>query len=238
MQKIINQVVEKGYAMLPGWLPEQWSQRLVMGLDRLAEEYPSSKRLMPHEPFLELLAAGVLEPLIQPLLGSDYLFHHANGKMMTDGKGKPWHHDYDGVQVWNGSIETMMIHLMLYPAGLSANHGPLVVRPGSHRFGVPRHAAQRYEYQREDSDSLIVGEPGLVVILNSALWHMRPPSPAGTSRYYLNFSFIGPAAVIRPEREEYSALLPKLPEQVDNEQWRQRLRKACKIPAYATAIAV
>lgn len=210
-----------GYAVLPGHLPAEWNARLIAGLDHLAETRPSEKRLMPHEPFLELLTTELMDGLVRPVLGEDYLFHHANGKRLTGGEGKVWHQDFDSDEPWDGRPETAMVHVMVYPDGLSESKGPLLLRPGTHRNRVPRHFPNSFEYERRADDLMVVGEPGLVAVVNSAMWHMRPPSAVAGTRYYLNFSFIGPAPLARPEREAYAQLLAGLPD-LSNEPVRAR----------------
>jgi ectoine hydroxylase-related dioxygenase (phytanoyl-CoA dioxygenase family) len=217
-----------GFAVLPGWMPPSWSERLVAGLDALWRDRPGQKRLMPHEPFVELLAGSLLDRLVAPVLAQDYLFHHANGKRITDGAGKPWHHDYDGHEPWDGRLATMMIHVMVYPNGVAADNGPLLLRPGTHRVAVPRHQPNQQEYAIRAGDVTVTGPPGTVVLLNSAMWHMRPPCRVDRPRHYLNYSFIGPAAVPRPEREEYTQLLAELPAAAPAGPQRQRLARLCR----------
>lgn len=215
-----------GFVTLPEWLPARWSAALCDGLDRMAANHPSTKRLMPHQPFLDLLCTPLLDELVEPVLGPDFLFHHANGKRLTAGEGNVWHHDYDASRPWDGESATMMIHVMLYPAGLSADNGPLVVRPKTHLAAAPRHHPNHHGYEVEPGDVTVTGGPGTVVVLNSALWHMRPPARP-EPRYYLNYSFIGPGAVPRPERAEYAELLAELPSRVDGSA-RTRLARLCR----------
>ncbi|MFV2104393.1 hypothetical protein [Micromonospora sp. LOL_024] len=216
-----------GYAVLPDYLPPVWNDRLVAGLDRLAETHPESKALIPHEPFLELLCTDLVQAPVAAVLGGSYLFHHANGKRITDGAGKVWHHDFDSDETWDGSAATMMMHVMVYPAGLSAEKGPLVLRPGSHLVGVPRHHPNRQGYEIRSDDLVLTGDPGLVVLVNSAMWHMRPPSDAHGPRHYLNLSFIGPARTVRPERDTYGDLISTLPSLVDVAD-RDRVAMLCR----------
>ncbi|WP_428964854.1 phytanoyl-CoA dioxygenase family protein [Micromonospora fluostatini] len=216
------------YVVAPDWLPPQWCDRLRAGLDDLASTEPGRKRLMPHPPFLRLLAEGVLDPLVRPVLGDTYLFHHANGMRLTRGEGKAWHHDYDSDQPWDGRSDTAMVHVMIYPAGLTADNGPLVLRPDTHTARVPRHHPNRYGFEVGPDDVTVVGGAGTVAVVNSATWHMRPPSPHGSVRYYLNYSFIGPGAAARPERDEYHDLLATLPTLVDDPAGAARLSALCR----------
>lgn len=227
-QSINSQVDADGYAVLPAWLERQWCVRLIAGLDERWRQAPKDKRLMPHQPFLDLLTEPAVRDLVASVLGSSHLFHHANGKRITDGAGKPWHHDFDSATPWDGDPTSMMLHVMIYPAGLAPGNGPLVLRPRTHRMGVPRHYPNSLGYQVEAGDVTLTAEPGTVVLVNSALWHMRPPSDATDPRYYLNLSFIGTAPVTRPEREEYSDLLASMPDAVPDPERRDRLTALCR----------
>jgi ectoine hydroxylase-related dioxygenase (phytanoyl-CoA dioxygenase family) len=227
MESIRQSVLRQGYCVLKSWLPARWSDRLTDGLDELDRTRPGEKRLMPHQPFLDLLADPLLHPLLEPILGDTYLFHHANGKRITDGAGKVWHHDYDGRKPWDGADDTTMVHVMIYPRGLRADSGPLVLRPGSHLEMVPRHEPNRYGYSVDPGDVTVIGPPGTVVVLNSATWHMRPESTSDP-RHYLNVSYIGPGAAERPERDEYAELLTELPALASDGAGRARLAALCR----------
>ncbi|MEU7575485.1 phytanoyl-CoA dioxygenase family protein [Micromonospora sp. NPDC049240] len=228
MQSISARVDSDGYAVLPDWLEPHWCERLIAGLDERGRQAPEDKRLMPHQPFLDLLVEPAILDLVTSVLGPDPLFHHANGKRITDGAGKPWHHDFDSVTPWDGDPASVMLHVMIYPAGLTPENGPLVLRPRTHRMRVPRHHPNALGYQVEADDVTLTAGPGTVVLVHSALWHMRPPSHVTEPRYYLNFSFIGNAPVTRPEREGYSDLLASMPDAVPDQRCRDRLTALCR----------
>lgn len=198
-----------GYLRLPSYFAKEHCQRMVGRLQFLRAERPNTKFLLPDPLFFELLMSDAVLSIPASLFESTYLFHHANGRILeAGGPGKPWHHDYDDFSPWRPG-KPRMIHIMVFPAGLDDAVSPLVIRPGSHLKTVLRHIPNKQGFKITQEDVQVRGDPGLVVVLNSALWHMRPPNPGPKERYDLNFSFCERRGHW-PERSEYTSTLSRL----------------------------
>ena len=96
---------------------------------------------------------------------------------------------------------------MVYPKGLPDTVAPLVVTPRSHLRTVGRGAprALMAEDLPGEPEEVTSVEP-LVVVLDSALWHMRPAVPVLAPRFDLNVSY-GTLADCWGERRRYSTVL-------------------------------
>lgn len=198
-----------GYLVLPGFFSPGMSSAMVKALTRLRLSRPDSKALIPDSCFDGIIVDPDVLGVVKCILGPTFLFHHANGRELVDDQmGKAWHHDYDGLRMWTPGVP-MMIHLMIYPAGLAPNGGPLVVLPHSHHRPVAREYPTRFGVSTLKDEVEIYGGPGLMVALNSAVWHARRPAANGHVRYYLNASYCQPGEM-RPERDKYAHLLEYL----------------------------
>jgi hypothetical protein len=164
----------------------------------------ATKSVVPHPLFEELVGDERLIQLARTILGDEPLFHHANGRVLPENfPSKPWHHDHDGERSTWG---TGMVHFMCYPAGISAGKGPLIVLPGSHERVVARSHPSRHGDARLPGDVEITGGPGLLVAMDSALWHMRPAPAVLGVRSYFNISYCR-RGVVRPERRSLQPML-------------------------------
>jgi ectoine hydroxylase-related dioxygenase (phytanoyl-CoA dioxygenase family) len=129
------------------------------------------------------------------------LFHHANGRAMLECcEPKEWHHDYDGFVPFRNH-EPSMVHICIYPCGLTDDNGPLLVLPDSHGWQVDRSFPSRYGHSALEGMATITGAAGMTLVFNSALWHARR-LPQRLPRYDVNVSFCKPGA-FRPERSEW-----------------------------------
>lgn len=200
---------EWGYVVLPHFFNDIHNKAIVEALLAASIAQPTSKALLPNPVFESLFCGTPFLTIARAVLGEQFLFHHAHGRAMPAASvGKHWHHDFDGPSPWS-SGSPMMIHLMGYPDGLDEERGPLVVLPGSHKRFVAREFPNVYGLESIGGARTLVGEAGMMVVINSALWHMTRPSRSQRVRYYFNFSYCQ-YGVARPERESYRSILKRL----------------------------
>lgn len=200
-----------GYLVLERWLPKCWSRKLEQRLTFLSSKFPGRKALLPDPVFEDFCVSDEVLELARGVLGEDLLFHHANGRVLYPGAGgKPWHHDRDGA-VLPPDERIGMYHFFFYPLGLCGSSGPLIVRPGTHLHEVPRDEPAQLRCTVSAADVSIVGGPGLTVVADSALWHMRPPLGGGRPRFDINLSFVASPGDW-PERREYRSVLSEIGE--------------------------
>jgi ectoine hydroxylase-related dioxygenase (phytanoyl-CoA dioxygenase family) len=190
-----------GYFVRESFLAPDVCEAFVKRLDERYLLNPGSKRLLPDRVFESLIVDECILTIVHRLLGPDVRFHHANGRVQRDhGIEKPWHHDYDG-ELQGGAVADSMVHIMIYPVGLTHATGPLLVLPGSHRKGVERsHPNQFGDALLEGAEKIVCG-PGTIVVLCSALWHARA-KPVTLPRYDVNLSYCTPDPT-RQERLEW-----------------------------------
>jgi ectoine hydroxylase-related dioxygenase (phytanoyl-CoA dioxygenase family) len=206
--EIVRKMVANGYVVLENVFDDRTCESLRRRLDLLSARRPPSKALVPDSFFNKFVTRAELLRYARELLGPELLFHHANGRaMVAGGTELAWHHDYDAP---DPSIRSglQMIHFMIYPGGLTADSGPLMIFPGSHLMGVARSFPQQFGCKAIEGSIEVVGRPGLVVIIDSAMWHARK-QPILFPRYDLNVSFCKPG-IHRPERGGCAPALAEL----------------------------
>lgn len=205
----LNRFNTDGYLVFPGFFDETWSTRLTQALDGLRVTRRDSKAVVPNEVFNSLIWQPALVAIVRSILGATFLFHHANGRALaSDAPGKPWHHDFDGPVPWSLGLPKM-VHVMGYPQGIDEECGPLVVLPGSHTRTVERGYPNAFGFDTLEGEKQITGDTGLLVVLNSALWHVRRENRSNRTRYYFNLSYCQ-FGTERPEREKYREILERL----------------------------
>ncbi len=192
---------DSGYKILPKFFSREESELFATELISLVKTRPLSKSLAGVGAFESLATDRRIMKIVQELIGFQAELHHINGRLLAgDSPVKPWHHDFDG----NRSDTTLceMIHFMVYPRGLSSENGPLVVLPGSHKSKVSRAFPTCQGTDQLEGEHIILGEPGLLVLIDSALWHCRRAGRGRTMRPYFNLSYCLPNAE-RPERNRW-----------------------------------
>lgn len=207
-----------GYTVLPEYLSPDWRTRLQERLLHFAARFPGRKALLPDAEFLQFFISDELLAIPRAVLGPTFLFHHANGRALR-GSGtsssKPWHHDHDGPAI-SRARRKRMYHVMVYPAGLPQDVAPLVLKPRSHLLAVDRKAPVSLGVAIDPEDMILGGAPGLVVVIDSALWHMRPGASTESSRFDINVSFCEPAGSW-PERTEWCDVHQEIARQLASE---------------------
>lgn len=197
----VRQILERdGYATLFNALPAHEATEVRQVLEEHFSAPLATKRLLKNPFFARLSTREWITQIVACLLGPETLVHHANGRVLCDGSPKPWHHDFDGER--SSSHELTMIHVMLYPDGLPPGVAPLCVAPGTHRELVPRNAPEELMRTSPRRHVQLQSMVPFIVVLNSALWHMRPASRSGSIRYDLNISYCS-ARQQWSERDEY-----------------------------------
>ncbi|MFD7640675.1 phytanoyl-CoA dioxygenase family protein [Kitasatospora sp. NPDC059795] len=200
---------ERGYLVLPGWLPDDFVQRLAQEVDfwvdtgwrqrsidacgRPADgegpevvelDLAAHGELAVHPPLLELISRN-------ELLGRSFVFHHLHSdRRPCAGGGKSWHHDYE--QPAGGGRRHPMVHALHYIRGLRPGMGGLAVLPGSHREPLGKDARGHLGTDALPGEVLIDDlPPGSTVILHSALFHTRraPVAPETGVRYMIDASY-------------------------------------------------
>lgn len=194
-----------GFFIFPDFLNRATSNECCASLDG-AEQMRQGKDLSGLPVFDDLIVSERVLRVVHRVLGLDILFHHANGRRLPPrAPGKEWHHDYDGSEPW-ALGEPGMCHLMFYPAGLSEQGGPLELVPRSHLIKAARSEPRGFGQSQFEGSVTVLGEPGLMVLMNSSLWHRRVPSHSNRPRYYFNLSYCQRGRR-RPERGGYSQRL-------------------------------
>lgn len=212
----MQQFNDEGYLMFPEFFNEEWDQEMTQALEELQVINPDSKAIVPHPTFNKLLLDKAFLGIVRSLLGEEFLFHHANGRSLSPADtGKVWHHDYDGVGNWKPG-EPLMIHLLVYPEGVDANKGALAILPKSHLREVQRSEPNAHVLGSLEGEIEVSGKPGLLVVLNSALWHSRRLNSTSVRRPYFNFSFCQFGSE-RPERKEYGHMLQAIKEALNGQ---------------------
>ena len=205
-----------GYAVFPAWFPPDHQARAARALDEVTvrrralqhawtPETPTRKSVLGHPYFDALITDELMLRLARTALGPDFRFHHGNGRVLEGGDdGTPWHHDYDGqrsTREWRA-----MVHVLVYPDGLTEDTGPLLVIPGSHRMPVDRAFPRRLGSQPLPEAVPVTGPPGLAVLADSGIWHRRSENRSTGRRRYFQFSYCEPGPDW-PERAELDRAL-------------------------------
>ena len=201
----VKRIVElQGFCTMKGLLPPEWQERLSQRLAYFATQHPGRKALLPDPLFVDFATAPFMRLLATALIESDPVVHHVNGRVLHTGYQKPWHHDRDGLAP---RAEAGMYHVMVYPRGLPRTVAPLVVIPKTHLCVVSRSAPQALQCaEPQNTHYEISDESPLIVVIDSALWHMRPATPDSTSRFDLNVSYCRYASTW-DERRSYTKIL-------------------------------
>lgn len=226
-QDQVDGFADRGYLVLPSFLPPAEVQRLIGEVDHwtasglrdasIACAVEASSRRPPEVMELELSRHGRLighPPLmgiLEQLLGPVFAFHHMHSSRHDPGlPGKGWHHDYE--QHPQASRTHTMVHVFHYLSGLDGTVGDLVLLPSSHRIVAGkdglRHAGTEPLYGEVVIDDL---PPGSTVIVHSALFHARRPRPGGDggSRYFIDAAYCQGGALWPVVKPYWTAMLAR-----------------------------
>ncbi|MET8699542.1 phytanoyl-CoA dioxygenase family protein [Kitasatospora sp. NPDC004723] len=218
---------ERGFLVLPGWLPPVlvdrlagevdfwvdagWRQRSIDASLRPADtaaprvvelDLEAHGELAVHPPLLDLLSRA-------ELLGDSFVFHHLHSdRRPCAGGGKSWHHDYE--QPTGGGRRHPMVHALHYIRGLRPGTGSLVVLPGSHRERLGKQARGHLGTGAIPGEVLIDDlPPGSTVLLHSALFHTRraPAAPEAGQRYMIDASYCRTGTLWPPVKPYWRQIL-------------------------------
>ncbi|WP_224277286.1 phytanoyl-CoA dioxygenase family protein [Streptomyces sp. LS1784] len=223
----VREFSERGYLVLPGWLPPALVERLAGEVDywvdagwrqqsidaclrpvgakapKLVElDLEAHGELAVHPPLLDLLSRS-------ELLGRSFVFHHLHSdRRPCAGAGKSWHHDYE--QPAGSGRRHPMVHALHYIHGLRPGMGALVVLPGSHREHLGKQARGHLGTDEIPGETLIDDlPPGSTVVLHSGLFHTRrPPAvPEAGPRYMIDASYCRTGALWPPVKPYWRQVL-------------------------------
>lgn len=183
----------EGYLVLPGFLDEDFNNRLMGEVDelmdhraakdhRLIVSYPEMGQLTSHPPIIERL---------QALMGPRFAMHHIHSARHDAGnRGVNWHQDYEQVPQTNRAH--IMVHVFYYLNGLDGTVGDLLVLPQSQNIVVPNGGMGLFG--TNDLPGTVVVDslpPGSAIIVHSAVWHARRPKPGGEDhpRHFIDVSY-------------------------------------------------
>ncbi|MFJ4963219.1 Phytanoyl-CoA dioxygenase (PhyH) [Streptomyces sp. ADI96-02] len=218
---------ERGFLVLPGFLPGTLVDRLMPEVDRWVDtglrklsieacslsedatppavelEMAAHAELAAYPPLLELLAD-------ESLLGPSFVFHHLHSdRRPPGGAGKSWHHDYE--QRPQRDRELPMVHALHYIGGLRPGMGSLAVLPGSHLRVAEKDEMSALGTARQPGEEVVDDLPrGSTVLLHSALFHTRRAArgPSGTGpRYMVDASYCRTGAPWPPVKPYWRAVL-------------------------------
>ncbi|MGH3522764.1 MAG: phytanoyl-CoA dioxygenase family protein [Mycobacterium sp.] len=203
----LDRFAELGYLVLAEFLPSDLVGRLKSEVDRWVDTGLRARSIascvdpesfgpppvmeLEMEAHGELIGYPVLMTILAQLMGSTFVFHHLHSDRRDPGStGKEWHHDYE--QDPQVDRAYTMVHTMHYLDGLDESMGGLAVLPGSHREVADKVARAHLGAAQLPGEVLIDRLPlGSTVLLHSALFHARRPSPAGPGkpRYMIDSSY-------------------------------------------------
>jgi Phytanoyl-CoA dioxygenase (PhyH) len=225
-QEGLEQFVDHGYLVLPGFLPAELVDRLKPEVDRWVDggfrarsiEYskdPHNSGAAPSVVELDLPAHGELvahPPLLamlQALMGGDFVFHHLHSdRQPADQPGKAWHHDYEQEPQRDRALP--MIHVLHYPDGLEEDTASLVVLPGSHHEVAEKDARAVLGTQQLPGERMLGYLPaGSSVVVHSAVFHARRAllEPSGKDRYFVDASYCRVGALWPPVKPYWRDIL-------------------------------
>ncbi|MFD7858485.1 phytanoyl-CoA dioxygenase family protein [Streptomyces microflavus] len=218
---------ERGFLVLPGFLPGPLVDRLVPEVDQWVDtglrQLSIDACSLPEDavpPRVELQMAAhaelaVYAPLLEvlqdeSLLGHSFVFHHLHSdRRPPGGAGKSWHHDYEQHPQRDRALP--MIHALHYLGGLQPGMGSLAVLPGSHNQIAKKDEMSALGTGFQPGEETIDDLPrGSTVILHSALFHTRRAarSPADAApRYMVDASYCRTGAPWPPVKPYWRAVL-------------------------------
>jgi ectoine hydroxylase len=163
--------------------------------ERGSEEVRSIFEIHAQNPVMARLAAEArLADVARFLLGDDVYIHQSrlNYKPGFEGRDFYWHSDFETWHVEDGMPRMRALSISVLLAPNTANNGPLMLMPGSHRSYVAcvgetpddhyRQSLQKQEYGVPDRQSLTTlaeahdivaptGDPGTIIVFDCNMMH-------------------------------------------------------------------
>lgn len=203
----LEQFIQFGYRILPGFLPDHLVTRLKTEVDRWVDTGLRQKSIdcctdpqahgLPAVVELEMEAHGelVCHPplmsLLTQMMGPEFAFHHLHSdRQPLEDRGKAWHHDYE--QNPQSTRTHVMVHVLHYLDGLDEQSASLAVLPNSHHEVAEKTARAHLGTDKVPGEVVIDRLPrGSTVVLHSALFHARRPrrDGPGRPRYMIDTSY-------------------------------------------------
>ncbi|NES86630.1 MAG: phytanoyl-CoA dioxygenase family protein [Moorea sp. SIO2B7] len=205
-QKQVDSFHQKGYLILPSfippnlvemlkketdyWVDEGWRDKSIEYCREMRRDKPSLIELELGEHGW-LITYPPLMKILTQLMGDGFAFHHLHSNRNISGSpDKNWHHDYE--QYPQSNRFHMMIHVFHYLDGLNGTIGDLVVLPGSHTIIAEKKAFEGFGTMSLSGEIVIDNLPsGSTVIIQSSLFHARRAKPGGEGkpRYLIDCSY-------------------------------------------------
>ena len=182
---------ETGFVAAPGLIPEDWQEMLRARSQEFIEksrevaasnaefdigpqhrpDHPHVRRLRAlvdrHPDFWRLCAESPLADIAADLVGPDVKFHSSKLNYKYPGAGEivDWHQDIPAWPHTNYSPVTLGVYL----GEVSAEKGPLICIPGSHKGPIFVHRDGKGACERPGGDNLARGERRALGILRQRL---------------------------------------------------------------------
>ncbi len=189
---------ENGFLILPGLLSPDQVARLVARVEELFaseggeagsefKQEPGTRRLAncvdKGEVFEEAIEHPVVLDGIETVLGPDFKLSSLNVRSANPNSncGQPLHADSGAIADEKGYYVCNSVWML---DDFTEQNGALRVVPGSHRWGrLPEPGAQL------ESEILVTGKAGTVVIMNAHLWHGGTDNRTGQPRRAMHVYF-------------------------------------------------
>lgn len=204
----IKDFAESGFLVIESLFTANDYQSHLEELDRYSNYHLDFHACASNPELVRVLQNERLHQTLGKIFGqSSYSLHHISSIIHSGSNPSlAWHHDkvplYSPPSPSHGE---MMVHVLYYPNGISADVGELLLVPKSHTWRVDRYQLSSVPLESIESISINSLAPGSIVIINSSLIHGRRSkhSSARTQkkRYLVDLSFCSSVAKWEPYLE-------------------------------------
>jgi ectoine hydroxylase-related dioxygenase (phytanoyl-CoA dioxygenase family) len=163
-------------------------------------------------PFEELLSDSPIFPLLDALLGNDYMLHSYDGLVLLPREGRfPWDFHTDLMPLRGVAFpaaRTPGINCLYYLDDVTAANGATWIVPSSHRSVVVQPAAERLAACAIQA----IGSAGDVLLFDARLWHCAGNNTATAPRRLIKALFVQPW--LRPQMDYSRAVRAEVMERL------------------------
>ena len=209
-----------GFAIVESLYSVEDSLSLINHLDSAGSAFLDFDSVSTNTSIVKLLDSSILHSHLSSIFhNTPYTLHHLSATIHRGiNNSLAWHHDKVPAYIKGRSSQSdLMVHVLLYPAGLNSSVGELLLVPQSHTWSVDRYQLSCVPLDRLKSISVNSLPPGSVVIINSSLLHARQAhnTPVNTTlnRYLIDLSFCSALSKWEPYMEskaDFRVILHKL----------------------------
>lgn len=213
-QKYLNEIREKGYAVVENYYSKEECEAVIKEIDRLFAEYPQYQWKDPYDADHRIYGANRISPIIRKFYDDPFLNKMASAfnemetinnhtlvgrieaKEKNIGSGQGWHRD---------SVSPYQFKSLMYLTDVDADHGPFEYLEGTHKISSLFHGIwkvgtkqKQYRITEEEIDgfvktgkykrSVLTGKAGTLVLVNTFGIHRGTPINKGV-RYALTNYF-------------------------------------------------